>query len=55
MPVVAPTSHCLKLWWSVTMVPFAVKANTTRRYNATVTVGGRPSAQGALILVGREV
>ena len=37
------------------MVPFAVKANTACRHNATGTVGGRPSAQGAPILIGREV
>ena len=36
------------------MVPFAVKANTTCCHNVAGTVGGRPSAQGAPILVGRE-
>jgi hypothetical protein len=37
------------------MVPFAVKANTTCCHNVTGSVGGRPSAQGALILVDSEV
>jgi hypothetical protein len=46
MPVVAPTSHCLKFPWSVTMLPFAVKANTTCRHNLTGTVGGRPLDAG---------
>ena len=37
------------------MVPFAVKANTTCRHNATGIVGGRPSAENVSVLVGREV
>jgi hypothetical protein len=53
MPVVLPTLHCLKFPWSVTIVPSAVKANTTCRDNPTGTVGGRPYAQGAPVLVGR--
>jgi hypothetical protein len=38
--------HCLKFPWSVTIVPSAVKANTTCRHacrhNVTGALGGRP-------------